>query len=614
MSKMSRFGSRNSQRNILPAAWPLIEPALIFNQALALHKAGDLIEAEKLYRQVLKVKPDHFDSLHLLGVSYLQRSRYAEAVRIIDMALKINPHSAFAHNNRGNALKELKRFDEALESHDRAIEHKPDYADALFYRGNTLKEMNRPHEALASYDKAIGLKFDYPEALNNRGVTLFELNRLSEALASYDRAIALRADDAEVLNNRGVVLVELNRLDEALASFDKAIALKPDYAEAADNRGSVLKRLNRLDDALASHDAAIAIQPDCADAFYNRGNALKELNRPDEALASYEKAIALKPEHVEVHWNESLLRLLIGDFERGWAKYEWRWRSRALALRNRNFLQPLWLGADTVYGKTILLHGEQGLGDTIQFCRYAPLVAARGARVILEVDESLRELVSGLAGVSQYVSKGETLPQFDLHCPLLSLPLAFGTRLETIPSTTPYLLAPAHAAANWEALLTGKTRPRIGMVWSGDPRHKEDRNRSIALRTLLPLLDVAATFVSLQRDVRTGDAQLLEEQKGILHFGGNLGAFSDTAALISHLDLVITVDTSVAHLAGALNRPVWILLPFIPDWRWLLDRDDSPWYPTARLFRQDSSRDWQGVVERIRDELHVWIESRPTEA
>jgi hypothetical protein len=305
---------------------------------------------------------------------------------------------------------------------------------------------------------------------------------------------------------------------------------------------------------------------------------------------------------------------LTGDFERGWPKYEWRWRSRALALRKRNFLQPLWLGVDPIQGKTILLHGEQGLGDTIQFCRYAPLIAARGAQVILEVDESFRELVSGLAGVSRCVSKGDSLPEFDLHCPLLSLPLAFGTRLETVPATTPYLQAPARAVASWQARLAEKNRPRIGMVWSGDPRHKEDRNRSIDLRSLLPLLDVPATFVSLQRDVRAGDAQLLQERNEILHFGGDLKAFSDTAALISHLDLVITVDTSVAHLAGALHRPVWILLPFIPDWRWLLDRSDSPWYPTARLFRQAASRRWQGVVERVHDELRDWIESRPAVA
>ena len=571
-----------------------------------------MIAAENFYRQVLKANPDHFDSLNLLGIINLQRSKYAEAIHKIDLALKLNPGSAFAHNNRGNALKELKQFDEALKSLDKAIELKPDYADALFYRGNTLKELGRPEEALASYDRALALKPEYPEALNNRGVTLFELNRPIEALASYDKAIALRADDAEALNNRGVVLMELHRLDEALASYDRAIGLKAGYADALDNRGTVLRKLNRLDEALASHDAAIAAQPEGADAFYNRGNVLKELNRLPEALASYDRAIALAPGHAEAHWNQSLLRLLTGDFERGWAQYEWRWRSKALGLQSRRFSQPLWLGADTLHGKTILLHGEQGLGDTIQFCRYAPLVAARGGRVVMEVEELLRDLISGLAGVSRCVSKGDILPEFDLHCPLLSLPLAFGTRLESIPSTTPYLRAPAPAVASWEARLTGRARPRLGVVWSGHPAHREDRNRSIALRALLPLLDVAATFVSLQRDVRAGDAQLLQERSDIAHFGGDLRTFSDTAALISQLDLVITVDTGVAHLAGALGRPVWILLPFIPDWRWLLDRNDSPWYSSARLHRQTASREWHGVIERINDELRDWIESWPT--
>jgi hypothetical protein len=282
-----------------------------------------------------------------------------------------------------------------------------------------------------------------------------------------------------------------------------------------------------------------------------------------------------------------------------------------LALPKRDFSQPNWLGTDAIGGKTILLHGEQGLGDAIQFSRYAPLVAASGARVIVEVDESLRELVSSLAGVSQCVAKGNVLPTFDLHCSLLSLPLAFGTRLETIPATTSYLHAPASGVANWGVRLGPKKRPRIGLVWSGSPQNLNDSNRSIGLPALLPLLDLAATFVSLQRDVRAGDAPLLQERSEILPCGGALRSFSDTAALISNLDLVITVDTAVAHLVGALGRPVWILLPFIPDWRWLRDRNDSPWYPTARLFRQTAARDWSGVVDRIHAALGDWLENRP---
>jgi tetratricopeptide (TPR) repeat protein len=345
------------------------------------------------------------------------------------------------------------------------------------------------------------------------------------------------------------------------------------------------------------------VKPDYAEAFNNRGNALQALKRLDEALASYDKALAFKPDYAEAHWNEALLRLLTGDFSRGWAKYEWRWRNESLALSTRNFSQPLWLGAAAIDGKTILLHSEQGFGDTIQFCRYVPLLAARGARVILEVPRSLQELMTNLAGATQVISKGDSLPDFDVQCPFLSLPLAFATRLETIPSATPYLRAPVQALKNWQARLGPKARPRIGLAWSGRPTHKNDQNRSISLRSLLALLDIEATFVSLQKDVRTDDAAVLKERDDILDFGDALKDFSDTAALISHLDLVISVDTSVAHLAGALAKPVWVLLPFLPDWRWLLDRDDSPWYPTARLFRQDNTRAWDDVIVRVHEAL-----------
>ena len=261
-------------------------------------------------------------------------------------------------------------------------------------------------------------------------------------------------------------------------------------------------------------------------------------------------------------------------------------------------------------GKAILLHSEQGFGDTIQFCRYVPLVAARGARVILEVERPLQELMTTLVGATQVISKGNPLPDFDFQCPLLSLPLAFGTRHETTPSVTPYLRAPVQALKSWQARLAPNARPRIGLVWSGKPTHKNDQNRSISLRSLIPLLDIEATFVSLQQDVRTDDATVLKDQSSILYFGEALKNFSDTAALISNLDLVISVDTSVAHLAGALAKPVWVLLPFVPDWRWLLDRNDSPWYPTARLFRQDDTRAWDKVIARVHAALYELVQCR----
>jgi tetratricopeptide (TPR) repeat protein len=349
------------------------------------------------------------------------------------------------------------------------------------------------------------------------------------------------------------------------------------------------------------------LRPDLAKALSNRGNTLHELKRFEEALASYDRALMLQPDYAEAHFNEAFCRLLIGDLDRGWKKHEWRWETAHQRNGKRNFAQPQWTGQQDIAGKTILLHAEQGFGDTIQFCRYVPHVVERAGRVILEVPKPLRELMSTLPGVAQIVSKGDPLPDFDIHCPLLSLPLAIGTRLETIPSATPYLRASKSAVMDWNARLGPRSRPRIGLAWSGHPMHKNDHNRSIGLSTLLPRLGLNATYVSLQKDVRVADTELLKERADILQFGDALGDFSDTAALISNLDLVISVDTSVAHLGGALAKPVWVLLPFVPDWRWLLDREDSPWYPTARLFRQDETRQWDNVIARVQAALHDFV-------
>jgi hypothetical protein len=301
------------------------------------------------------------------------------------------------------------------------------------------------------------------------------------------------------------------------------------------------------------------------------------------------------------------LRLLTGSFARGWQEYEWRWKYETLASAKRKFQQPVWRG-EAIDGKTILLHSEQGLGDAIQFCRYAPLVAARGARVILEVDKRLGDLMASLAGVSQVVTAGETLPDFDLHCPLLSLPLAFDTDLETIPAETAYLRAPPNKQAEWGARLGAKHSCRVGLAWSGNAAHKRDELRSIELNALLPLLNTGATIVSIQKDLRPADATVLGGHRDIVQIAERLADFSDTAALVSNLDLVITVDTSIAHLAGALGRPVWVLLPYLPDWRWLLDRDTSPWYPTARLFRQDQTRSWDRVIQNVREALLKFVD------
>jgi tetratricopeptide (TPR) repeat protein len=623
----------------------------VFADGLAHHQAGRLAEAEANYNRVLATRPDHFDSRHLLGIICHQRCRHAEAVRHFDMALRRNRNNIHALNNRGSALGELKRFDEALASYDRALALKPDYADALSNRGNVLKELKRFKEALASYDRAIAARPDYAEAHSNRGSVLHELKRFDEALANCDRALALRPDYAAAYANRGSALHALKRFDEALTSYDRALVLQPDFALAHSNRGNTLHELHRFEEALTNFDRAIALQPNFAEAHCNRGNALRLLQRFDEALASYDRAIALRPDFAEAHCNRGSVlqelsrfadavasydhaialrpdfadarfnvgatRLLCGDFARGWEDYEWRWETEQLRGAKRSFTQPQWLGSDEISEKTILIHAEQGLGDTLQFCRYVARVAERGAHVIFEVQNSLRELMSTLPGGLQVVSRGGPLPNFDMHCPLLSLPLAIGTELETIPSEVPYLYAPERKVNAWRDRLGKREKSRIGLAWAGNPRKELpgsnliDRQRSMKFDQLAPVLEVSdCEFYSLQK----GDDAVLQLRDSILRhrvidWTDDLHDFSDTAALIENLDLVIAVDTSIAHLAGALAKPFWLLNRYMTCWRWLLDREDSPWYPTARLFRQDERRQWDDVIARVEASLRQYVRS-----
>jgi len=567
-----RFGNEPEEFG-QPQQAELSRMAPLLANALALHQAGRLAEAEKVYKQVLDIQSDQFDSLHLLGVILFQRGDPAASVEQIDRALKTSPNDVVALNNRGNALLALRRFDQALASYDRALALRPDYADALCNCGAALHELKRYHEALAACDRVIALQPDYAEAHSNRGNTLRELRRYDEALEACDRALALMPDFAEAHCNRGNALHALQRFDEALTSFDRALALRPAYAEALSNRGVTLQ----------------------------------DLMRCEEALASVSRALALRPDFAGAHFNEALCRLLIGDFERGWQKHEWRWQTDQLANERRNFRQPLWLGSGELAGRTLLLHAEQGFGDTLQFCRYVPVVAARGARVILEVQGPLRELMRTLAGPAQVITRGEPLPAFDLHCPLLSLPLALGTRLDTIPARTPYLAASENKVRAWRDRLAGREKPKIGLVWAGNPAkelpnsNRIDALRSLELAQLAPLLEVSdCEFYSLQKGA-AAIAQLRDTtwREHVVDWTDDLHDFSDTAALIENLDLVIAVDTAVAHLAGALNKPIWLLNRYNTCWRWLLDREDSPWYPTVRLFRQDAGRQWDGVVTRV---------------
>ena len=570
--------------------------------ALALHQRGKLSQAEEIYCAVLERDRDNLDALQLLGAIAALRRQHVVALEYLDRALALKPDFAEAHNNRGTALHELKRLDEALAAYDRAIALKPDYAEAHNNRGLALKELKRPNEALAAYDRALALNPCFAEAHNNRGIALKELKRLDEAMASYDRALALRPDYVLAHNNRGIALQELKQLDEALAAYDRALALKPDHVLAHNNRGTALKELKRLDEAMAAYDRALALKPDYAEAHNNRGVALKELKRLNEAMAAYDRALALKPDYAEAHTNEGLLRLLMGDFDTGWRQYEWRWLQKDRTDQPRDYSEPLWLGDAKLQGKRILLYAEQGLGDSIQFCRYAERVAALGAHVILDVPRSLAPLLRELNGVAELIDRGSTPPPFDFHCPLLSLPLAFKTRPDTITGA-PYLAAAPKRVAAWHKALGRSAQARVGIAWSGRAEHDNDRNRSIPLLDFEPTLVQGIDYVCLQKEIRSEDRTVLAKHPEIRLVEKHLRDFGDTAALVECMDLVITVDTSVAHLAGALGKEVWILLSFVPDWRWLLDRVDSPWYDSAMLFRQPAIGDWASVFRAVRQRL-----------
>src|SRR5215470_14888685 len=588
---------------------PASNIASLFAEGLALHQAGRLSAAEKIYCQILQSQPDHFDSLHLRGVIFHQRGNHAEAVSQIDFALRSNPDHIYALNNRGVILHDLKRFDEALASYDRAIAVRPDYAEALSNRGNTLQALQRLEEALASYDRALTVRPDYAEALSNRGNTLQALQRFEEALASCDYALTFRQDHVEALVYRGNALHMLKRLEEALASYDRAVAIRPEHAEALSNRGLTLHELNRFEEALASYDRALTVRPDYAEALSNRGITLVGLQRLQEALTSYDRAVDLKPDYAEAHFNRSLALLLQGNYADGWEEYEWRWKGGAKGARLRRFDCPQWRGEDLV-GKAIFLYDEQGYGDAIQFLRYVPLVALRGGRVILEVSQALLRLVERLDGAAQVFASGGTVPSVDFYCPLLSLPVAFSTTIANIPSGVPYLAADSAEVAAWSRRLVDLEGVRVGLVWAGSSRpglpeaDRIDRRRSITLRHFAKLADVrGVSFVSLQKGQPR--SQTLSPPPGLLvhDWTDELHDFGDTAALIECLDLVISVDTSVVHLAAALGKPVWLLNRFDTCWRWLLGRDDSPWYPTLRQFRQPKPGDWDSVVMDVRAAL-----------
>ncbi|MES2939173.1 MAG: tetratricopeptide repeat protein [Pseudomonadota bacterium] len=540
-------------------------------------------------------------ALWLKGRILQHLRRHGDAVACFEAASQLAPGDDGVLSDWGLAMLEMDRVDASQACLEKALALNPRNALARHNLGLAWAHRADHLRALAHFDEALQVRRAYPDALCNRGIALANLQRFDEALASFDEALAAQPDHAAALAHRGAVLLRFRRPDEARASAARALERDPGLTDAHHTLGGALVELDRFEEALASFGKVIEAQPRLADGHNKRAVALMGLRRFDEAAAAFDEAAALAPDPALIHFNKSMLLLLTGRLREGWALYESRLRGgKPIAYAAPP--GPAWTGEEDLRGKTLWVGAEQGLGDMIQVSRYLPLLWERGAHPVFEVPKPLLALMASLGGDVHLVQKGAPRPAFDHHCPAMSLPLAFRTELETIPAAVPYLHADAGKAQAWRERLGTPRGLRVGFAWSGWKGNPGDFKRSIPLGLLAPLLALPIEAHSLQTDYREGDADLMQ-QLGIADHRQHLADFSETAALVDTLDLVISVDTSVAHLAGAMAKPVWILLPFLPDYRWLLERPDSPWYPTASLFRQPSAGGWAQVIDTVKTAL-----------
>lgn len=581
--------------------------------------AGRLLDAQLCCQQALALDQNHAGSQHLMGVIALRGGQSDRALEWITRSIRLDPKPEYL-SSLGKVLLRQGRFDEALKAFDKAIQLEPNNPDRWEELGEVLLSLKRLSESLLSFQHALELSPNHWGAAHGSALSLYSLGRFDDALKQVEHCDRLKAGQFETLQLRAVVLNGLKRFEEALVYNYKAHALRQDSVETLNNIGSSLESMGRPADALGWFDRALEIQPNSMQTMKNKGFTLKQLHKFDEAIGVYDQIVSLNPTDADAICDLSHLHLLTGQFDKGWIEREARLELDSTYPR---FSEPRWLGDESIQGKTILVYADEGFGDAFQFARYLPMMVDRGARIVLAVDEPACSLFSGLPGVVECIPKSIVkprsvlLPAFDMHCPIMSLPLAFKTTLDTIPPPLPHWpsVAPELVAA-WQNRfhhhVHDKTRTRVALVWSGNPRHKNDHNRSIPLRALSDLLDADASFVSLQKDPRPEDQTTLRERSDIIDWTAGLTNYSETVALLRCLDLVITVDTSVAHLAATLGLPTWILLPYTPDFRWLLGRDDSPWYPTVRLFRQTETRDYGEVLDRVRRELHSFVVDKAT--
>ena len=601
---------------------------------------GQYKEAVSFLNGSLNALPKNPLALSNIGNVYLDLQEYSKALEAYDKSIKLEANHAEAWSNKGVVLHELKRYEEALAHYDKALSLQSDYAIAWSNKGNTLSELGRFDEALEHHDKALSLRADNPKAFANKGITLHQMKRYEDAIGQYDLALDINPNDYKTILSKGFSLHCLKFYDRAIGQYEHALSLHPEFVEAWVNKASSLYELQRYEEAITHYDQALSLNPndpktwtDKASSLHelqhyeeaithydqalslnpndpktwtNKGATLYELMLLPEAIAHYDKALSLQPDYYLAAWNKAMPILLQGDFENGLPLYETRWQVEKVShIAGRRFFdQQTWSGNESLQGKTILLYGEQGLGDFIQFCRYTKAVTDLGANVILETPEALADLLQGLDGVSQLVIKGQNLPHFDLCCPLLSLPAALKTNLLNIPTKHPYLKSNPNKVAEWNLKLGQKQKKRVGIAWSSLSGFSGDAKRSLALAQFVKALPPEKyEYICLQKEIKELDKDFLAAHRDIRYFGDELKDFSDTAALVECMDLVISTCTSIPHLSAALGKETWLLLSKVPDWRWLLDRDDSPWYPAMKLYRQQVLGDWDGVLEMVKADL-----------
>ena len=568
-----------------------------------LGRNGDAIVS---YNRALAVAPQSIEAWYGLGMTQLAAGRPDNSIASFDRVLAFKPDFTQVHLMRAKLLTDLGRHDAALAGVEKLLSLMPNFAEGWLGRSIILFSLKRHDEALSAVDRALVLKSDLAEAWHGRGNTLNELKRYDEALAAYDKALSINPNFAGAWHGRGTVLDELKRYHEALGAYEKASGLAPDLTEAWLGRGNVFYALKRSEEALTSFDRALTLDRNLAEAWLGRGNVFTDLKRLDEALACYDKAIVLKPDFATAYFNRARGKLLVGRFKEGWTDYEWRWDAQHFPSKRPDLNVPDWQGK-SLSGCHLLVYGEQGLGDIIQFVRYLPLLAEQKCKITFLVQEKLARLLRQSIPQVNIVGTLGDVRGIDVQAALMSLPHRFDTELSSIPNKVPYLKAEPELEARWKTRI-GTQGFKIGIAWQGNPIGKIDEGRSIPLKEFVRLSRISGVrLISLQKHAGLEQLAALPKDAGIETLGGDFDdgadAFIDTAAVMNSLDLIITSDTSIAHLAGALGRPAWVVLKEVPDWRWMLDREDSPWYPTLRLFRQSQRDDWDSVYAKMEQEL-----------